>query len=91
MAKIKAEIRSLDNNSGVSSKTGKPYSINELYFIDVEAPRPEILRANVHENDLADARALVGKTVWCEMFYNSGNIRFGGQTLQAATPAAKAA
>jgi hypothetical protein len=88
MAKVKAEIRSIDNNSGISSKTGKPYSINEIYFIDCEAPRPEILRANVHENDLSDAKALVGKTVWCDMFFNSGNIRFGGQSTQVQAKAA---
>jgi hypothetical protein len=84
--RVQAEIRSIDNKSGISKKTGKEYSINELYFIDTEAPKPEVLVANVHENDLANVRALVGKTVVCNFFYNSGNIRFGGQVTQAINP-----
>lgn len=80
--RVQAEIRTITNNSGISKKTGKPYSINELYFIDTEAERPEILKANVHENDLTAAKAMVGKTVPCHIFASSGNLRFGGQVVQ---------
>lgn len=80
---VRAEIRSLNNKSGISSKSGKAYSIDEVLFIDTEAPRQEILTANVHENDLALVRGMVGKTVPCHFFTNSGNIRFGGQIVKA--------
>ena len=81
--RVQAEIRTVNNNSGISKKTGKEYSFNELYFIDVEAERPEILKAIVHENDVNAVRALVGKTVPCHFFMNSGGLRFGGQVVQA--------
>lgn len=81
--RVQAEIRTITNNSGVSKKTGREYSINEVYFIDTEAERPEILKANVHENDLNAVKALVGKTVPCHFFASSGNFRFGGQVVQA--------
>lgn len=85
--KIKANVLSINNNSGVSKKTGKEYNINELYVIDVEAPRPEVLKLNIHENDLNQAQTLVGKTLYIDAFMNSGNLRFGGQVLQQAKAA----
>ena len=85
--KIKAQCLSIQNNSGISSKTGKNYSINEMYILDTEAPRPEVLKLNVHENDLADARAMIGKTVVLDLFFNVGGFRFGGQVHNAAVVA----
>ncbi len=86
--KMQAQVLSINNSSGISSKTGKPYSINELFVLDVDSPRPEVLKLNVHENDLQAAKSLVGKTCWLDVHYNSGNFRFGAQVIQQSAKAA---
>lgn len=82
--KMKAQVLSLNNNSGISKKTGNPYSINELFVLDVDAPKPEVIKMNVHEADVNVANSLVGKTTYIDAFCNSGNFRFGGQAVQKA-------
>ncbi len=86
--KMQAQVLSINNNSGTSSKTGKPYNINELFVLDVDSPKPEVHKLMVHENDVQAAKVLVGKTVWIDVFFNSGNFRFGGQVVQSQAKAA---
>lgn len=76
--KIVAQILSMNAISGISNKTGKPYSFHTMNVLDTEAKEHDLIKIMVDDKQVSEISKHVGKIGPISVNFARGNFSLIG-------------